>query len=124
MTTVTHGHDHDHGGPTPVSALKVAIALNAGFLAVEIVVGLWSNSLALLSDAGHMVSDVGALLVALVASQLVQRKPSAEYTFGLRRAPVLGALMNGLGLVVIVVLIIREAVGRFQAPPEVDAPIT
>ncbi|RAL21132.1 cation transporter [Lujinxingia litoralis] len=114
-------HDHHHHGPTPEHALKVAIALNASFLILEVVVGLWTNSLALLSDAGHMISDVGALIVALVAMRIATRRPSSGFTFGLRRAPVLGGLLNAASLVVIVVMITIEAVGRFQHPPPLEA---
>ncbi len=113
-------HGHDHGRPTPARALWVAVILNAAFLLLEATVGFWTNSLALLSDAGHMVSDVGALIVALVALKVASRKPSEGYTFGLRRAPVLGGLMNGVSLVVIVVLIGVEAVQRLQDPPELE----
>lgn len=121
---MSHGHDHaghDHGGPTPERALWVAIILNASFLVLEAAVGFYTNSLALLSDAGHMVSDVGALMVALIAIRLASRKPSLQYTFGLRRAPVLGALANGISLIVIVVLIGLEAVQRFEDPPDLEA---
>lgn len=121
---MSHVHDrgrHDHGGPTPERALWVALALNAAFLALEAAVGFWTNSLALLSDAGHMVSDVGALVIALVAVRIAARRPSEGYTFGLRRAPVLGGLVNAVSLVVIVVLIGIEAIERFESPPELDA---
>lgn len=80
---MSHGHNHaghDHGGPTPERALWVAVVLNAAFLVLEAAVGFYTNSLALLSDAGHMVSDVGALVVALIAIKLASRKPSGAYT--------------------------------------------
>lgn len=99
----------------------VAVALNAGFLVLEVGIGLWTNSLALLSDAGHMVSDVGALGIALVAVKIASRRPSTDYTFGLRRAPVVGGLINGMSLVAIVVFIGLEAVERFGDPPDLDA---
>jgi cobalt-zinc-cadmium efflux system protein len=114
-----HGHGHDHHGPAPERALIVAIVLNAAFLFVEAGVGWWANSLALLSDAGHMVSDVGSLLVAYVAARIRTRSPSPEYTFGLRRAPVLGALVNALLLVIIVTFIVAEAVQRMAEPPAI-----
>lgn len=119
------GHDHDHGhdhhhGPTPERALWVAILLNGAFLVLEAGAGWWLDSLALLADAGHMVSDVGALTVALIAVRLRHRKPNDGYTFGLRRAPVLGGLINGITLVVVVVFICLEAVERFNAPPTPD----
>lgn len=118
---MSHDHaSHDHG-PTPARALWVAIVLNAGFLILEAAVGFYTNSLALLSDAGHMVSDVGALIVALIAIKLASRRPSDTYTFGLRRAPVLGGLANGISLIVIVVLISLEAVDRFEDPPDLES---
>lgn len=116
-----HGHGSQKGRPTPARALWVAIILNGAFLILEVVIGLWTNSLALLSDAGHMVSDVGALAVALVALRLREREPSDHYTFGLRRAPVLGGLINAITLLIIVAFIGTEAVDRFQDPPNLDA---
>lgn len=113
-----HGHAHDHG-PASERALLVAIALNAVFLFVEAGVGWVTQSLALLSDAGHMVSDVGSLLVAYIASRIRHRSPSPEYTFGLRRAPVLGALINGVLLFIIVTFILVEAIERFQDQPAI-----
>ncbi|MGM0555221.1 MAG: cation diffusion facilitator family transporter [Myxococcota bacterium] len=114
-----HGHSHDHS-TTPVKALWVAIILNALFLVVEFAVGLYADSLALLADAGHMLSDVGALVLALVAQRIASRAASADYTFGLRRVPVLGGLANGATLIIIVVLIFREAIGRIIDPTPVQ----
>ncbi len=111
------GHDHDHGRPTPRRALRVALILNAGFLLVEALVGWWTNSLALLSDAAHMLSDVGALTIALVAARMSERKPSGHLTFGMRRAPVLGGLVNAVALVVTVIFIVIEAIERLNEPP-------
>jgi cobalt-zinc-cadmium efflux system protein len=115
-----HHHGHDHGVSSE-RALLVAVALNAAFLCVEAGVGWWVDSLALLSDAGHMVSDVGSLLVAYFAARIRHRTPSPEYTFGLRRAPVLGALINGVLLVGIVTVVVVEALRRLGAPPAVPA---
>lgn len=106
--------------PTPEFALAIALALNAGFLVIEGVAGWWWNSLALLADAGHMVTDVAALSVAWIAAQLRRRPPSGQYTFGLRRAPVLGGLMSSMGLVVVVVVIAFEAVERLREPPPLE----
>ncbi|MCA9667136.1 MAG: cation transporter [Myxococcales bacterium] len=114
-----HGHDHTHGASE--RALWIALVLNAVLLVVEVVVGLISGSLALLADAGHMASDVGALGLALAAQRLAKRRTrSADYTFGLRRVPVIGALINAATLGAIVVLVVREAIGRLFAP----APVT
>ncbi|MGK0360289.1 MAG: cobalt-zinc-cadmium efflux system protein [Bradymonadia bacterium] len=116
---MSHAHDHQ-GRPTPERAFVIAIVLNGAFLILEVIVGLWTNSLAILSDAGHMVSDVAGLAIALVALRLASRKPSKRYTFGLRRAPVLGGLINGAALVAIVVFISIEAVARLDSPPKIE----
>jgi len=97
----------------------VALLLNASFLVVELVVGLLANSLALLSDAGHMTSDVAALALALVAQRLARAVPGPGFTFGLRRVPVLGALGNALSLLIIAALVLAEAYQRMLAPPPV-----
>jgi cobalt-zinc-cadmium efflux system protein len=116
-----HGHGHHGHGPAPTRALGVALALNAGFLVLEAGVGWWTGSLALLSDAGHMVSDVGALALALFAARAARREPTDAFTFGLERAPVLGALLNAVSLVAIVAWIGVEAVERLGDPPMLEA---
>lgn len=94
--------------------------LNGAFLVIELVVGWWSGSLALLSDGAHMVSDVGALVLALGAAQLATRRPSTAMTYGLGRAEVLGAFLNGLLLVGACGWIVFEAVERLvHGAPEV-----
>jgi len=117
-----HSHDggHDHAHDAPRKALWIAIILNAAFLIIEAAVGWWANSLALLSDAGHMVSDVASLGIALGGIRLAELDSSDSYTFGLQRVPVVGALINGATLLVIVVLITREAIGRLIHPTEVQ----
>lgn len=107
-------------GPTAEQALLVAVLLNAAFLAVEAVAAWWTGSLALWSDAGHMVADVWALALALVAARIRNRRPSVSYTFALRRAPVLGSLANAVTLNVAVILIVLEAVERLAAPPPIE----
>lgn len=128
-----HGHAHDHGlgfghahaVSGSARALGWALGLNAAFLAVEVGVGWWSGSLALLSDAAHMVSDVGALVLALAAARLARRPANRFMTYGLVRAEVLGAFLNGLALLIVCGLIVRESVARMAAgPPEVPgAPV-
>lgn len=122
-----HGHDHGHVHhghhhvPDTRQALLVALALNGGFLVLEAVVGWWTGSLALLSDAAHMMGDVAALVLALGAAQLARRAADASMTFGLRRAEVLGAFLNGVALLVVVVGIFAEALQRLSGEPvEVD----
>ncbi len=112
-----HGHHH-HGGQV---ALSTALALNGSFLVLEAAVGWWTGSLALLSDAAHMLGDVAALVLALVATRLAQRAASSRMTYGLRRAEVLGAFLNGLALLIIVAGILVEATHRLSSPgPQVE----
>ncbi|MET7399983.1 cation diffusion facilitator family transporter [Dactylosporangium sp. NPDC005572] len=116
------GHDHDHHGPREDADrrwLSLALALIVGFMAVEVVVGLLVGSLALLSDAAHMLSDAAAIALALFATRLAARPPSGGYTFGLKRAEILSAQANGLTLLLLSVWIIYEAVNRLVSPPPV-----
>jgi cobalt-zinc-cadmium efflux system protein len=99
--------------------MRVALLLNLAMLAATIVGGILANSLALLADAGHLLSDVGAIAVALIAARLAAVAPTVARTFGLQRGEVLGALFNGIVLVAISVLIVAAAVGRFSDTPDV-----
>ncbi len=101
--------------------LSIVLSLTAGFMGVEVAVGFWSGSLALLADAGHMFADSGALALALTVSFIAERPPDDARTYGYRRAEVLGALANATGLLLIVAMIVHEAVGRLAAPPELRA---
>ena len=127
-----HGHDHHHGhAHTHLADLRdlsrrrllIALALTTTFLIVEIGAGIWSGSLALLSDAGHMLTDAGALGLAVWAQALSTRPRSDRKTFGYRRAEILAAAANGIVLGITAVGVIIEAVGRLPAPPRVDARI-
>ena len=97
----------------------MTLALVAAYLVAEVVGGLWTGSLALLADAGHMFSDVGALALSLFAIWLAQRPASVERTFGYHRVEILAALANGVALIVVVLVILREAIERLDAPREV-----
>jgi cobalt-zinc-cadmium efflux system protein len=110
-------HGHARSG---TRALAVALALVLGFAAVELAAGLLSGSLALLADAGHMVSDALALGLALFAAWLARRPATPERTFGWRRAEILAALANGILLVVLGLWILVEAVQRLDDPPSVE----
>jgi cobalt-zinc-cadmium efflux system protein len=99
-----------------VRALAFALALTAGFMGVELGVGLWSGSLALVADAGHMLADAGALALALLAQQWGTRPRSVKSTFGYRRAEVLAAFVNGIALAVTALWIVSEAVERWMVP--------
>src|SRR5919107_851978 len=115
-------HDHDH--PANVRdgnrrALAVVLALTASFTVVEIIGGLLTGSLALLADAGHMLSDNFSLAVALFAAWLAGRPATPERSFGYRRAEILAALANGMTLVAISIWVFIEAYSRFREPAEV-----
>ena len=114
---------HDHGADLRGAqrrALWIALAINGVYLGVEIIGGIAFNSLALLADAGHMVSDVAGLAIALVAQGLLSRPSSARHTYGLQRAEVLGALANAITLVAVVGWIFFEAAGRLFDPEPVE----
>jgi cobalt-zinc-cadmium efflux system protein len=92
------------------------------FMLVEAGVGMYAHSLALLADAGHMLSDAGALVLALLAAVIAGRPRTASATFGYRRAEVLAAFVNGVVLALLAILLLREAVERWLHPEAVDAP--
>lgn len=124
---MTHESDgahegHSHGADArkhPSSRLWAALLLTSGFLVIEALVGLFSGSLALLSDAGHMLTDAGALAVALVAQRIAERERTRLHTFGFRRAEILAALLNGVVLGVSAVWVVLEAVRRLSNPPQI-----
>lgn len=116
------GHAHAHGVSAGSDArwLLVALLINVGFMVVEVIVGLIANSLALLSDAAHMLTDAGAIGLALIALQLARRPPKGAFTFGLKRSEILSAQINGVLLFVLAGVIGVEAVSRIIDPPDVD----
>jgi cobalt-zinc-cadmium efflux system protein len=116
---VSHHHDHLHGANAG-RVLWFAVALTLAFAAVEAWVGWWAGSLALVADAGHMVNDAGALLIAAAAAWVAQRPVSRLHSYGMGRAEFLAALINSLGLVVLVVWLSVSAVQRLQAPQAVQ----
>ena len=117
----TGGRDHAHDLPgTGRRNLSAALALIAGYMLVEVVGGLLSGSLALIADAGHMLTDAAAIGLALVAMHFAQRPVSVTRTFGHRRFEVLAALANGLALCVIAGWVILEAWHRILEPPPVE----
>jgi cobalt-zinc-cadmium efflux system protein len=128
--TVTDLHDHEqhprgghaHGVTANSDArwLLVALLINLGFMVVEVVVGLIANSLALLSDAAHMLTDAAAIGLALFAGHLAKRPPRGGYTYGLRRAEILSAQANGATLLTLAAVIGFEAIRRIVDPPSVE----
>ncbi|WP_377705600.1 cation diffusion facilitator family transporter [Pseudoduganella sp. UC29_71] len=127
-TDTTHLHAHRAGdakhkhytGDRSLKVLGWAVALTLGFAGVEAVFGFLANSLALISDAGHMVTDAAALGLALLAQLIAKRPPSARYSFGFGRAEALAAFVNGLLMLGVVGWIVFEAVQRFSAPQQVQ----
>jgi len=118
----SHGHAHGHGSSaSAASALTVALVLTGGFMVVEAAVGFWSGSLALLADSGHMLADAAALGLALAAQRFAARPRTTQSTYGLRRAEVLAAFVNGMTLTAVAALIAKEAVERWLAPGSIDA---
>ncbi len=113
-----HAHHAHDPGKSSRRALLWSLGLNGVLLVVEVVVGFWSGSLALLSDAAHMLSDVGALALAFVAAHLSARPATPGASYGFVRAEVLGAFLNAVALVVACVFIFKEAIERLlSAPP-------
>src|SRR5215813_15339325 len=125
MAHTHHGHSHTHDHPHDVRAdadrryLTIALVLILGFMAFEIVIGIIAHSLALLSDAGHMLTDAGALVLSLTVLRLVKRPASGHFTYGMRRAEVLSGQANGAVLLVLGALVIYEAIWRLITPPDV-----
>jgi cobalt-zinc-cadmium efflux system protein len=118
-----HGHAHHHHGPAADADrrwLAVALGVIATFMVVEIVAGILADSLALLSDAAHMLTDAGAIAVALYAAGLAARPAAGRFTFGLGRAEILSAQGNGATLLVLAGVIAVEAIRRLWSVPEVD----
>jgi len=99
----------------------IALGINAGMLLAEVVGGVLTGSLAVLADAGHVLSDVGAIGLALFAASLATRPAGGRMTFGYQRSEILAALVNGLLLVAVALAIAYAAIGRLGDPPEIDA---
>ena len=118
-----HSDHHHHHGPsreTERSALKAALALIVVFMLAEITAGVLASSLALLSDAAHMLTDAAALALALVAARLAARPAGGPMTYGLGRAEILSAQANGVTLLILSVVIVVDALRRLVSPVHVD----
>ena len=113
---MAHDHHHDHESHDSQRRLIWAIVLTSGFMLAEVVGGLVSGSLALLADAGHMLTDAAALMLALFAARISQRAADARRTYGYQRVQILAAFVNGLTLLGIVLWITIEAVQRLFNP--------
>src|SRR5215472_3799455 len=112
-----HSHHHHHAG----GSLKTALAITLTFLVAEFIGALYTNSLALLADAGHMLTDVAALSLSLFAIRFAGRRATPRMTYGFHRVEILAALMNGVFLVLVALYIFYEAFNRFKTPQIVKA---
>jgi cobalt-zinc-cadmium efflux system protein len=124
---MAHDHDHDHRArghrhdrEAGRKRLLFVLGITAGFMVIEFVGGVLANSLALMADAGHMLSDVGALGLAVFALSLARRPPTPNKSYGYLRMEILAALANGVTLVVISLLILWQAWERFRDPQPVE----
>jgi cobalt-zinc-cadmium efflux system protein len=115
---MAHQH-HGHVHTDDTRRLTAALVLILGLMVAEVVAGVLASSLALLSDAAHMLTDAGAIALALFAARLARRPPGGGFTFGFRRAEILSAQLNGATLVALALLIVLEGIRRLVDPPEV-----
>jgi cobalt-zinc-cadmium efflux system protein len=116
-------HVHTHGGSNPTRVLKISVAVTLAYIVLLVVAGIRAHSLALLSEAGHNLSDLLALLLSLVAVYLQSRPASPTKTYGYHRAGVLAALVNATSLVAVSFFIFYEAFRRLQHPEHVQAAV-
>src|SRR3989442_642206 len=114
-------HPRDHGSHSAHSSLKAALFITATFLVTEFIGAIYTNSLALLADAGHMLTDVAALSLSLFAMRFASRRATPRKTYGFYRVEILAALLNGVFLVLVALYIFYEAYHRFTNPPPVKA---
>src|SRR5689334_20683611 len=114
-------HDHDHGVSADADRGRLAVALSLilGLMALEVVVGIAASSLALLSDAAHMLTDAAAIGLSLLAIRLAARPARGIMTYGLKRTEILSAQFNGATLLVLALLIVYEGIRRLISPPDV-----
>lgn len=110
------GHRHEHRISSLNRAFLIGIVLNVAFVVVEFAVGICSGSMGLLSDAGHNLSDVASLLLAMLAFRLARVRATSRYTYGYRKSTVLISLLNSVILLVAVGVIVAESVGRMLRP--------
>jgi cobalt-zinc-cadmium efflux system protein len=114
-------HHHDHGADDFTRAFALGIALNIAIVMIELVYGFLANSMALIADGGHNMSDVLGLVVGWAGAVMAKRSPSPRFTYGLKKASILAALINGLFLLVAVGAIAAEAINRLLRPSPAKA---
>lgn len=123
-----HSHAHHHGhcshhASDNIGRLRWVLILTGLYMIVEFIGGFWANSLALLADAGHMLTDVGAIGLALFAAWFSEHPASSQNTFGYYRVEIFAAMINGIVLALISLVIFYEALQRFQNPPPVEGAV-
>src|SRR5215218_9271059 len=136
LRQMTHAHDHAHGehthghgghshvrADTDARALTIALVLIVSFMGAEIFAGILASSLALISDAAHMLTDAAALALALVALRIARRPPRGSMTYGFGRVEILSAQANGITLVLLALWIVYEAIVPLVSPPDVEVGI-
>ncbi|HEX5591802.1 MAG TPA: cation diffusion facilitator family transporter [Solirubrobacterales bacterium] len=116
----SHSHSLDARREDSRRRMGIALAINAGLFLAEAIGGFLTGSLAVLADAGHLLSDVGSIVLALIAARLASMPAAGQRTFGYQRSEVLAALVNGLLLVAVSIGIAIAAIGRFSDPPAID----
>jgi cobalt-zinc-cadmium efflux system protein len=115
----SQNHTHEHNHRPGSRHLIIVLSITAAYMLAEFLGGILTNSLALLADAGHMLSDVGSMMLAVIAMRFASKPRTASMTYGYFRAEILAAMANGITLVVVAIVIVYQAVMRLQAPPEV-----
>lgn len=124
---MSHDHDHNHHGPQNLShinrAFYIGIALNSLYTLVEFVLGYLNNSLALIADATHNLSDVASLIISLIGLKLAEKAARTAYTYGFKKASIFASMINAILLIVVVINIFSEAIERLSSPPEVGGTI-
>ncbi len=115
-----HDHHHSHQHTAPFKVLIIGVVLALGYALIEAIAGFYANSLALLSDAGHMAADGASLLLAAIAAWIAEKPPTERFSYGLGRAEVLGAWISSLGIVLIAIFIVIEAIERLRVSANVQ----
>lgn len=116
---MAHQHDHGHTHQANKKTLVICLSIISAYMVVEVIGGILTNSLSLLADAGHMLSDAVSLLIALMAFTFSNKSADYRKTYGYKRFEILAAVLNGATLIIISVYIMLEAVARFRNPPEI-----
>jgi len=119
---MAHSHTHDHTGKT-ISRLWITFFLNLGISIAQLIGGFISNSMALISDAVHNLSDTGSVGVSLVARKYANKSADKQMTFGYRRADIIGAFINLIILIAVSLFLVKEGIERFLQPEEIDGSI-